>query len=776
MPAFPQAAADSTQDAPLRGNLRHATHTIRDKRAKAVAELDDWAELREAGAAIKDRTPAPSRPLSRAGRRRRSRRPAAHVHWAADADEANRIVTGLVQETGETRGRQGQVDGHPGDRPQRGAGRRRASPPTRPTWPSSSCSSATTCPRTSSSRPSTATAPRSATSSDARWADWGRPAPEGLTDDPADLAEAARLHLREKFLRAKVGISGANFMVAETGTLVVVESEGNGRMCLTLPETLISVVGIEKIVPDLAGPGGLPPDAAAVLHRRADEPVHLDLDRHHGRRRPAGPSTSCCSTTAAPTPSPTRSAARRCAASAARPASTSARSTNAPAATPTAPPIPARSAPSSPRSCAARQTELDASLPYASSLCGACYEVCPVAIDIPEVLVHLRERVVEGGTVTVRGAAADAQARQGPRRRTGGHACGPLGLRPAGGAARRAAARRPHPAPRTRSGSPGPGRAWTDTRDIPAVPAESFRDWWHRTRPRKETDEVSSRETRAGPGAPRPGRCAEGGAAAGCRRAPRLSAGARRAAPPRRPWICSPRTWLTTARSSTAARPSGAARADRRAAHGACRRTRRWYPADCPPRGRRTSPRRSSGTTRRPPHGTGRRGQRGDGVRGGRRRDRHDRAGRRARTRGGAGSRSSPTTTSAWYGRPDQVVGSVGEAPGTARPDPSADLDLRPVGHQRHRTRPGGGCPRTAHPRGGAPGRLMPGPAGAGTVHTARAGSPSHPVVWAPGTGVSPRPPPWPTRGRHGTTIIAIKKIFFTNSTTYRTAPHIADR
>ena len=78
---------------------------------------------------------------------------------------------------------------------------------------------------------------------------WGRPAPDGLTDEPADLAEAARLHLREKFLRAKVGVSGANFMVAETGTLVVFESEGNGRMCLTLPETLIAVVGIEKVVP-----------------------------------------------------------------------------------------------------------------------------------------------------------------------------------------------------------------------------------------------------------------------------------------------------------------------------------------------------------------------------------------------------------------------------------------------------------------------------------------------------------------------------------------------
>ena len=63
----------------------------------------------------------------------------------------------------------------------------------------------------------------------------GRPAPDGLSDDPRELAEAARLHLREKFLRARFAVSGGNFAVAETGTIVVVESEGNGRMCLTLP-------------------------------------------------------------------------------------------------------------------------------------------------------------------------------------------------------------------------------------------------------------------------------------------------------------------------------------------------------------------------------------------------------------------------------------------------------------------------------------------------------------------------------------------------------------
>ena len=54
-----------------------------------------------------------------------------------------------------------------------------------------------------------------------------------LTDEPAALAGAARQHLRRKFLSAKVAISGANFGIAETGTLGVVESEGNGRMCLT---------------------------------------------------------------------------------------------------------------------------------------------------------------------------------------------------------------------------------------------------------------------------------------------------------------------------------------------------------------------------------------------------------------------------------------------------------------------------------------------------------------------------------------------------------------
>lgn len=100
MPSFPQAAAVSTQDERLRANLRHATRTIRAKRDRAVSELDDWAQLRDAGAAIKDRTLRHldhyllqlEESVTRAG---------GTVHWAADAAEANHIVTELVRATGE---------------------------------------------------------------------------------------------------------------------------------------------------------------------------------------------------------------------------------------------------------------------------------------------------------------------------------------------------------------------------------------------------------------------------------------------------------------------------------------------------------------------------------------------------------------------------------------------------------------------------------------------------------------------------------------------------
>jgi L-lactate dehydrogenase complex protein LldF len=70
-----------------------------------------------------------------------------------------------------------------------------------------------------------------------------------FSDNPEELTRAARAVLREKFLRASIGITGVNFAAADTGSIVLITNEGNGRMCTTLPGTHIALMGIEKIIP-----------------------------------------------------------------------------------------------------------------------------------------------------------------------------------------------------------------------------------------------------------------------------------------------------------------------------------------------------------------------------------------------------------------------------------------------------------------------------------------------------------------------------------------------
>ncbi|MDE3091975.1 MAG: lactate utilization protein, partial [Chloroflexota bacterium] len=77
--------------------------------------------------------------------------------------------------------------------------------------------------------------------------------------DPRRLTDIARAQLREIFLRAEMGVTGANFIVAETGTVVLVTNEGNGRMCTTLPDVHVVVAGIDKIGPDWNGVATLLP-------------------------------------------------------------------------------------------------------------------------------------------------------------------------------------------------------------------------------------------------------------------------------------------------------------------------------------------------------------------------------------------------------------------------------------------------------------------------------------------------------------------------------------
>ncbi|WP_406101998.1 LutB/LldF family L-lactate oxidation iron-sulfur protein [Streptomyces sp. NBC_01003] len=486
MPSFPKAAHEAVGNTTLRANLRHATHTIRDKRAKAVAELDDWAHLREAGKQIKDHT---LRHLDTYLVQLEETVTAAGgiVHWAADADEANRIVTRLVKETGETevvkvKSMATQEIGLNEALEAEGIH-------------AYETDLAELIVQLGHDRPSHILVPAIHRNRGEirdifakEMGAWGRPAPEGLTDTPAELAEAARLHLREKFLRAKVGISGANFMVAETGTLVVVESEGNGRMCLTLPETLISVVGIEKIVPtwrDLeVFLQTLPRSSTAERMNpytsmwtgttdteTADGPrafhlVLLDNGRTDTLADEVGrQALRCIRCSACLNVCPVYERAGGHAYGSVYPG-----------------PIGAILSPQ----LRGTASEIDASLPYASSLCGACYEVCPVAIDIPEVLVHLRERIVQGGPATRHGNRVVLKPAKG-------HAAERAAMRAAAwafthpGALRagqRVASRTRRFHPRT---LPGPGRAWSATRDLPLVPAEPFRDWWQRTHGDKES-------------------------------------------------------------------------------------------------------------------------------------------------------------------------------------------------------------------------------------------------------------------------------------------------
>ena len=247
MPKFQVAAKEALGNSVQRRNLAHATGIIRTKRADVVGELDNWEQLRLAAEAIKDRAllrldehlEAFEANATAAG---------ATVHWARDAEEANRIVVDLVQAKGAT-----EVVKVKSMATQEIELNEALAAAGIDAWETDL---AELIVQLGDDWPSHILVPAiHRNRAEVReiflreMGKVGRPAPADLTDEPRRLAEAARLHLREKFLRAKVAISGANFAIADTGSLVVVESEGNGRMCLTLPETLISVVGIEKVLP-----------------------------------------------------------------------------------------------------------------------------------------------------------------------------------------------------------------------------------------------------------------------------------------------------------------------------------------------------------------------------------------------------------------------------------------------------------------------------------------------------------------------------------------------
>ncbi|MBA3970455.1 MAG: lactate utilization protein, partial [Gemmatimonadetes bacterium] len=240
---FPVAASRELGNEQLRANLGHATHTIRDKRLKVVSELPDWEELRDAGSALKNSVMARLPELLQQFEQNFTAQ-GATVHWARDAAEANEIVARLVRETNETdvvkvKSMATEEIGLNKYLEEQGIS-------------ALETDLAELIVQLGHDKPSHILVPAIHRNRSEIRDIFLKEMPGVdplLTNDPRHLAMAARAHLRRRFLSAKVAISGANFAIADSGTLAVVESEGNGRMCLTLPETLITVMGIEKLLP-----------------------------------------------------------------------------------------------------------------------------------------------------------------------------------------------------------------------------------------------------------------------------------------------------------------------------------------------------------------------------------------------------------------------------------------------------------------------------------------------------------------------------------------------
>jgi L-lactate dehydrogenase complex protein LldF len=459
---FPVAARRALQDSQLRRNLGNATATIRAKRAAAVAELPDWEQLREAGQAIKAEA---MRHLDTHLLRLEAEVQArgGTVHWARDAAEANQIVTGLIQATGADSAVKvkSMVTDEIGLNDALAAAGITAY----------ETDLAELIVQLGHDRPSHFLVPAIHRNRAEireiflREMDDVDPA---LTDNPPALAEAARLHLRKIFLSARVGISGVNFAVAETGTLSVVESEGNGRMCVTLPQTLITVMGIEKVIPSWQDLGVflqlLPRSSTAermnpytsmwtgVTPGDGPQEFHLVL-LDNGRTAALADQTGrqalhCIRCSACLNVCPVYERTGGHAYGSVYPG-----------------PIGAVLSP------LLTGVEDNATLPYASSLCGACYDACPVKIDIPSLLVYLRARHVEesrrdhrvpsGEALTM---AAAAWVMADPRRFAAAQRAGKSGRALSRGGRMRAL--------------PPPLSAWTRARDAPAPPAATFRQWW----------------------------------------------------------------------------------------------------------------------------------------------------------------------------------------------------------------------------------------------------------------------------------------------------------
>jgi len=462
-PPFPDAALPILQNTQLRKNVAHATDVIQEKRNRLVAEKQDWQELRTAAAAIRAHVLAN---LATYLEQFETNCTAAGgvVHWAKDAAEAREIVLRILRE--EKASEVIKIKSMTS-----------AEIRLNPALEAAGITAIETdlaelILQLGEDEASHIVVPAlHVNRQQVREIFARRMGLPSLPDDPEALTAAARTYLRKKFLSVPAAISGANFLIAENGSVAIVESEGNGRMCLTLPRTLIALAGIEKVLPRFGDlevllqvlarsatgerlnpynslwSGVTPGDGpqrfhVVLLDNGRSEILGLKVERQ---------TLQCIRCAACLNTCPVY------------------RQTGGHAyGSPYGGPIGAILTPQLEHMRHAQ------SLPYASSLCAACYEVCPVKINIPEVLIDLRAKVVDQEReetkrwfdpmfmgMKVANFAFGSAARFGLAQWFGR-----LGLRfftDKDGWIRKL---------------PNLGARWTLSRDLPGMPDQTFRQWW----------------------------------------------------------------------------------------------------------------------------------------------------------------------------------------------------------------------------------------------------------------------------------------------------------
>jgi L-lactate dehydrogenase complex protein LldF len=447
---FPAAAHETLANAQLRRNLGKATTTIRAKRLRAVGELPDWEALRDAGAAIKAHAMA-TLPEQLERLEASVERAGGVVHWARDGAEANAIVGRIAlshgaREVVKVKSIATDEIGLNDALAAQGISAIETDLAELILQLSNDKTSHILVPAIHRNRMEIkALFERTITD-------------EELGTEASAIAEAARRHLRAKFLSVPVAVSGANFGVAETGTVAVVESEGNGRMCTTLPKVLVTVMGIEKILPewrDLEVFLQLLPRSSTAERmnpytslwtgvRPGDGPEEFHLVLLDGGRTDVladelgRQALHCIRCSACLNVCPVYSRVGGQAYESVYPG-----------------PIGAVLSP--------QLFGLDEhpTLPWASSLCGACYDACPVKIEIPSLLVHLRGRVIreqkskfsaEALAMKTVAAVFGSQERYERAQKLARLGRGPI----------------------AKAALP----SWTAMRELPEPPKQTFREWW----------------------------------------------------------------------------------------------------------------------------------------------------------------------------------------------------------------------------------------------------------------------------------------------------------